>query len=287
MTNARAVVVTGVSTGIGWGTTQALVAAGFHVFGSVRRSEDGARAQQAFGDSFTPLLFDVTDGPAVLAAASQVRQALAGQALFGLVNNAGIAVPGPLLHLPLAQFKHQFDVNVTGLLATTQAFAPLLGADKDFTGHPGRIINISSVAGKVATPFTGAYGASKFAVEGLSDALRREMLLFGVDVVLIEPGPIATAIWEKNEQVDYSIYADTAYAKPIAKMMAYVKSVTAHAIPLETVGQLVLRALTIPAPKPRYIITPSLLQHYITRYLPTRMVDKLIARTLGLLPTKS
>ncbi len=284
MTSMRSVVVTGVSTGIGWGAVQALTGAGFRVFGSVRKSEDAERACQAFGNAFVPMMFDVTDEVAVHAAADRVRAELAGQPLFGLVNNAGIAVPGPLAHLPIDQFRKQFDVNVTGLLITTQAFAPLLGAASGFSGQPGRIVNISSVAGKVVTPLAGAYGASKFAVEAVSDALRREFLIYGVDVILIEPGPVATAIWGKNEQVDFSIYDNTVYAGAISKMLVYLESVTASAIPLEKVGQLVLSVLTTPSPKVRYVITPSLLQHYVTRYLPARIVDRIFGKVLGLLP---
>ena len=139
----KSVVVTGVSTGIGWGTTKVLTKAGFHVFGSVRKEADAQRLKQEFGDKFTPLLFDVTDVAAVKRGADQVRAALKGEKLFGLVNNAGIAVSGPLLELPVDDFRNQLEVNVTGPLIVTQAFAPLLGADATLKGQPGRIVNIS------------------------------------------------------------------------------------------------------------------------------------------------
>jgi NAD(P)-dependent dehydrogenase (short-subunit alcohol dehydrogenase family) len=281
----RAVVITGISTGIGWAAAESLVQAGFHVFGSVRKPADGERARQAFGDRFTPLLFDVTDDGAIKASADQVKQLLGGKPLFGLVNNAGIAVAGPLAELPLSEFRKQFDVNVTGLVAVTQAFAPLLGASAQFQGPPGRIINISSVAGKVAMPLNGAYAASKHAVEGLSDALRRELLLYGIDVILIEPGPVKTAIWGKAEETDLSVYENSPYKPVIAKMMSYFMArVAKEAIPAEDLGRLILMALTTPAPKPRYVITHGLLQHYVLRYLPTRMIDRMIGKTLGLLP---
>src|SRR5215471_15009628 len=162
----KSVVVTGSSTGIGWGAAKVLIKKGFRVFGSVRKAADGERLQKEFGANFVPILFDVTDQAAVNRAAEQVASALGGETLFGLVNNAGIAVAGPLLYLKIDEFRHQLEVNVTGQVITTQAFAPLLGADRSRTGKPGRVVMISSVGGKNATPFMGPYNASKFALEG-------------------------------------------------------------------------------------------------------------------------
>src|SRR5262245_15640607 len=178
----RSVVITGTSTGIGWAASKVLTAAGFRVFGSVRRKADAERLAAELGPRFVPLLFDVTDESAVKAAAAQVRAALGGETLAGLVNNAGVAVPGPLLELPIEEFRRQIEVNLTGVVIATQAFAPLLGIDRRLNGAPGRIVNIGSVGGQVATPFLAPYNASKFAIEGLSESLRRELLLFGIDV---------------------------------------------------------------------------------------------------------
>ena len=208
----KSVVITGTSTGIGWGSAKVLIAAGFRVFGSVRKQADADRLVQEFGTNFVPLIFDVTDEKAVQAAAAKVRTALGGETLFGLVNNAGVAIAGPLLHLPIADFRQQIDINLTGVVITTQAFAPLLGADTSLKGKPGRIVNISSVGGRNGTPFMAPYNASKFALEGLSESLRRELLLFGVDVIIIGPGAIATPIWSKAEQVDVTPYRSTPYA---------------------------------------------------------------------------
>jgi NAD(P)-dependent dehydrogenase (short-subunit alcohol dehydrogenase family) len=149
----QSVVITGVSTGIGWGITKVLIHRGFRVFGSVRKTEDAERLSQEFGENFVPLMFDVTDEPAVQAAAQQVRQQLNGETLFGLVNNAGIAVPAPLIHQPTEDFRKQLEVNLVSVLIVTKAFVPLLGADRALRGRPGRIINISSVGGKNANPF--------------------------------------------------------------------------------------------------------------------------------------
>src|ERR1700679_3236501 len=149
----KSVVVTGSSTGIGWGAAKVLIEHGFRVFGSVRKEADGARLKKEFGDSFVPLLFDVTATAAVNAAAEQVAAALGGETLAGLVNNAGIAIAGPLLYLKIDELRHQLEVNVIGQLIVTQAFAPLLGADTTRKGEPGRIVMISSVGGKNANPF--------------------------------------------------------------------------------------------------------------------------------------
>lgn len=279
----RSVVVTGVSSGIGWGCAKVLLAQGFRVFGSVRKPADAERLATAFGPNFTPLIFDVTDEGAVLAAARQVRGALGGQTLFGLVNNAGIAVAGPLLHLPIADFRQQMEVNLTGVVIATQAFAPLLGADGDIEGEPGRIVMISSVGGKNASPFMAPYNASKFALEGLSEALRRELLLFGIDVIVVAPGAVATAIWGKAEQVDVTPYANTAFAPALDRVRAYMVGLGAKGLKPEVLGAAVANALTTPRPKVRYTVTPDPIEHFMTSVLPKRTVDNLIGKRLGLL----
>src|SRR6478672_2157414 len=177
-TAMKSVVVTGASTGIGWGCAKVLTGKGFHVFGSVRKQADADRLKAEFGDRFTPLLFDVTDSAAVNRAAEQAAGELGGATLAGLVNNAGIAVAGPLLYLDVDELRRQPEVNVTGQMIVTQAFAPLLGADRSRKGEPGRIVMITSVGGRNANPFTGPYNASKFALEGLSESLRRELMIF-------------------------------------------------------------------------------------------------------------
>lgn len=217
----RSVVVTGVSTGIGWGTTKVLIRNGLQVFGSVRKQADADRLRQEFGSAFTPLLFDITDEPATQSAMLLVRERLAGATLFGLVNNAGIATAGPLMHQPLAEFRHQIEVNLIGQLIVTRAFLPLLGTDRALKGQPGRIVNISSVGGKVAAPFIGAYAASKHALEGLSESLRRELLLYGIDVIVVGPGAVATPIWDKAAQIDTSAYEHTEYADILRRFATY------------------------------------------------------------------
>src|SRR4030081_1254258 len=220
----QSVVITGASTGIGWATAKLLLDRGFRVFGSVRKQADADRLKSEFGANFTPLLFDVTDEAAVLAAAREVRSALNGETLAGLVNNAGIGVAGAVLEISADAFRRQMEVNVIGPIISTQAFGPLLGSDPSLKGPKGRIVMISSVAGKSGNPLASAYAASKHAVEGLSESLRREMMLFGIDVIIIAPGPVKTPIWSKGQQdVDISRYANSPYLPALQKVGAYMQ----------------------------------------------------------------
>src|ERR1700719_378700 len=172
MANSKDVVVTGVSTGIGWGTTKVLASKGFRVFGSVRKQADADRWQREFGNGFVPLMMDVTDADAIHQAAQKVGSIIGDKNLLGLVNNAGIVVSGPLLYLRPSEYRRQLDVNMVSPLVVIQAFAPLLGTDKKRQGPTGRIVNISSTGAKVAIPLLGAYSSSKSGFEGMSDALR-------------------------------------------------------------------------------------------------------------------
>jgi len=281
----KSVVITGASTGIGWATAKLLLDKGFRVFGSVRKQADADRLRGEFGANFTPLLFDVTDEGAVLSAAREVRAALNGEALAGLVNNAGIAVPGPVLELSADEFRRQMDVNVVGPIIATQAFGPLLGSDTSLRGPKGRIVMISSVAGKNGNPLTPAYCASKHAIEGLSESLRRELMLFGIDVVIVAPGPVKTPIWSKGQDsFDIDKYKNSPYLPALQKVTAYMQRLDAIGLPAEKIAEIVYTALTVPNPKVRYQIAPDPMRHLMTAVLPKRMVDKIIARRVGLMP---
>jgi NAD(P)-dependent dehydrogenase (short-subunit alcohol dehydrogenase family) len=280
----RSVVITGASTGIGWATAKLLLDRGFRVFGSVRKQADADRLSSEFGANFTPLLFDVTAEAAVLAAAREVRAALNGETLFGLVNNAGIAVAGPVLELAADEFRRQMDVNVIGPIIATQAFGPLLGSDPSLKGPKGRIVMISSVAGKNGNPLTAAYAASKHAIEGLSESLRREMMLFGIDVIIIAPGPVKTPIWSKAEEVDISVYKNSPFFPALERVRKFMLHLGEIGLPAEKIAERIADALTSASPKVRYQITPDPLRRLMTAVLPKRTVDKIIAKRLGLLP---
>jgi NAD(P)-dependent dehydrogenase (short-subunit alcohol dehydrogenase family) len=229
-------------------------------------------------------LFDVTDEAAVLAAAREVRTALNGETLSGLVNNAGIAVAGPLLQLAAGEFRRQLDINVIGPIVSTQAFGPLLGADPSLKGPKGRIVMISSVAGKSGNPMASAYSASKHAIEGLSESLRRELMLFGIDVVIVAPGAVKTPIWGKAEGVDMSTYGNSPYAPALEKVRQFTRHLGDIGLPPEKIAEVIVEALTAAHPKVRYQITPDPMRHLITGMLPKRMVDRIIAKRLGLTP---
>jgi NAD(P)-dependent dehydrogenase (short-subunit alcohol dehydrogenase family) len=280
----RSVVITGASTGIGWACAKLLLGRGFRVFGSVRKQADADRLKSEFGANFTPLIFDVTDEAAVLAAAREVRTALNGETLAGLVNNAGIAVSGPVLELAADEFRRQMEVNFIGPIIATQAFGPLLGSDPSLKGPKGRIVMMSSVAGKNGNPITSPYSASKHALEGLSESLRRELMLFGIDVIIIAPGAVKTPIWDKAEEVDISPYKNSPYLPMLEKIRAVMLALGANGLPPEAIAEKVFGALTLPKPKVRYVVAPDRVQLFMASVLPKRMLDRIIAKRLGLTP---
>jgi NAD(P)-dependent dehydrogenase (short-subunit alcohol dehydrogenase family) len=287
MANSKSkdVVVTGVSTGIGCGTTKVLISKGFRVFGSVRKPADAERLQKEFGDGFVPLMMDVTDAEAVHQAAEKVGSMIGDRNLVGLVNNAGIVVSGPLLHLRPSEYRRQLEVNMVSPLVVIQAFAPLLGTDKKRQGPAGRIVNITSSVAKVAIPLLGAYSASKFGLEGMSDALRRELILFGIDVVIIEPGTVNTAMYDKGEKEDLSEFKQTGYWEAVQNFQKFiVTEARTHGLSPERLGEAVHVALTTEKPKARYAVIPQRLKNWILpRLLPARMLDAELAKQMKLI----
>ena len=276
-------VVTGVSTGIGRAIAQSLINDGWRVFGSVRKQKDADAASAALGDAFTPLLFDVTDAAAIAEAAKQVEGALNGKTLSGLVNNAGIAVAGPLQYLPMEDLDRQLDINLYGPLRITQAFLPMLGASKAFHGAPGRIVNMSSVAGKLSSPFMGPYAISKHALEAFSDSLRRELTIHGIDVVIVGPGAVKTPIWAKADDLNIDQYKDTEYFNVLGQMKNAMQAVGEDGLEPEVIGDRVRDILNAEKPAVRHaMLKNKLMMWRIPRMLPTRMLDKALADRFGL-----
>ncbi len=270
------VLITGVSTGIGYAAAVDLAGRGYHVFGSVRSQADADRLQAEIPTNFTPLLFDVTDETAVRAAIAHLAQIIGENALFALINNAGISVPGPLAHISLADFRRQLEVNVVGLLAVTQACLPLLKQ------RPGRIINISSVSGKIVYPFMGAYAASKHAVEALSDALRRELMLYGIEAIVVEPGTTRTPIVGKFA-AQVMKYRETDYGRFLESLAKQVAEREKSAMPVARVTAVIRTALESQSPKTRYPVPRKWFTGWLLpRCLPDRWFDRFIARQLGL-----
>lgn len=280
---SRAILITGVSTGIGYGAAKQFIHKGYTVFGSVRTQTDAHRLQTELGANFVPLLFDVTDTDAVNAAAQLLTDRLAGSGLGGLINNVGIAIGGPLQYQPLEVIRQQFEVNVLGLLRVTQAFLPLLGAREGHPVRPGRIQNISSVNGQVAIPFMGAYVGSKHAVEGLSHSLRRELSLYGIKVIIVGPGAVKTPIWGKGTAIDD--YEQTAYYPAMQRFLKQVRAAESRGLSVNYLGERIVQIHETPRPNIRYAIVPQkLLGWALPRLLPAKTVDWLIGRMTGLTP---
>ena len=278
----RAVVVTGASTGIGRAAVAKVVSEGGHAFAAVRKQSDADSLRQEFGEAVTPILFDVSDEAAVIAGARQVGEALGKRRLYGLVNNAGIAVAGPLLHLNTEELKQQFEINLFGVHNVTRAFAPLLGADPERTGKPGRIIMISSVGGQNGAPFVGPYASSKFALEGYSQSLRRELMLYGIDVIVIGPGAIATPIWDKASEADLNRFNNTDYGPMLKGVANYMLEQGRKGLPPADVGALIWFCLSDPKPKTRYhILRNAFMDRTLPRMMNPRTVDRIIAKRLG------
>ena len=277
MSPAGTVIVTGASSGIGEACALRLARGDFDVVAGVRKDEDAERAG-ALHERVRPVKIDVADEASVAAAAQEVGDG----PIAGLVNNAGISVTGPLEFVPLDEWRHQLEVNVIGQVALTQAFLPGIRAAK------GRIVNIGSVGGKVAAPLLSPYAGSKFAMEGITDSLRRELRPLGVHVAIVEPGAVATEIWRKGTAAAEELLenappeAEAIYGKLIAAIRAQAGKTTAEAIPPDEVAKVVEHALTADKPRTRYPVgRDAKTRIRAAGLLPDRVFDRLVARQLG------
>ncbi|HTY17382.1 MAG TPA: SDR family oxidoreductase [Myxococcota bacterium] len=275
----RFVVVTGASTGIGRTTALGLDREGYRVFAGVRRAQDADTLKADASPRLTPLSLDVTDAASREAAVRRVAEAAGGEGLHGLVNNAGIVVASPVEFLDLGALRRQLEVNVVGLVAVTQAFLPLLRAAR------GRIVHIGSSSGYIAAPLMAPYSASKYAVEAIADAMRRELAGSGVAVSLVEPGAIATPIWDKGVEMGDELVrtlppqAIDFYGERIERLRAYARKAPAQAIPPERVAEAVRHALAAPRPRTRYRVGADARSGWwLSRLLPDRAMDWLLER---------
>ena len=280
----KSVVVTGSSTGIGYHISKKLVENDFRVFGSVRNIADGEKVTNEIGPNFIPLIFDVTDESAVKESVKHVNALLEGKKLNGLINNAGIGVIGAVQNLTSEEFKYQFDVNLLGVFHCTQAYMDLLGADKKRIGSPGKIVNISSVSGEIGMPFMAAYNMSKFGLEGFSEAIRRELMLFGIDVIVIAPGPVKTPIWKKFNKVELlKRYDNSSFRESISKILSFTEKLEAAGISPEIIANRVVSILTDAKTKTRYRIDSQRSQNRLLSFLPKRISDRMIAKQMKLI----
>jgi len=273
------VVVTGASTGIGEATALHLKQLGFDVVAGVRKDEDAERLRSL---GARPLKLDVTDADSIASARAEVEEASGGR-LAALVNNAGIAVAAPLEYIPIEQLRNQLEVNLIGQVAVTQALLPLLRAAR------GRVVNVSSIGGRIAMPLAGPYAASKFALEAVSDSLRRELRHLGVEVVVVEPGGIKTPIWRKGNAAaaemlrDAPPEAEQLYGRLIEAIRAEtVKISQDRGLPPSAVAEVIGSALTATKPKTRYLVgRDARLRAAIAKRVPDRAMDALIGRALS------
>jgi NAD(P)-dependent dehydrogenase (short-subunit alcohol dehydrogenase family) len=275
-----AVLVTGSSTGIGRASALRLDRAGFQVFAGVRKRGDAESLEAEGSERLEPVIIDVTDEGTIATTRERIDQVTGGR-LAGLVNNAGIVVVGPFETVALDQLRRQLEVNVTGQVAVTQAFLPLLRAAR------GRIVLMASIGGRMSLPYLSPYHASKFALEGVGDALRMEMHQFGVDVSIVEPGSIATPFWGKGtEQLDHVLESMSPeqrelYEGPSRAAAEGARKAEVRGIPPDKVAKAVEHALTSTRPKTRYLVgVDARIQAVVRKWLPDRLVDRLVASQL-------
>lgn len=281
--DTRAVFVTGASTGIGAAAALHLAALGHRVFAGVRRTEDGDTLRSRGGRHIVPVILDVTDRGSIDSAATQVEEAVGAGGVGALVNNAGIAVAGAWEHLDPARLREQFEVNLFGAVAVTQAFLPLIRR-----GH-GRIVLVSSIAGKHAPPFYGPYAASKHALEAFGDSLRLELRPWRIHVSLIEPGAIDTPIWRKGlaladvTTAEMPRHALERYAPYIEAARRTGERNAASGIDARHVAGVIAHAVRSPRPRNRYLVgRDARLRALAVRLLPDRVIDALTWRGMGM-----
>ncbi|UYN90704.1 MAG: SDR family oxidoreductase [Anaerolineales bacterium] len=277
--NLPAILITGASTGIGKACALHLAQRGWRVFAGVRRMPDG-RSLAAAAKNITPVILDVTKSAHITRAVQTIQKSLGSSGLQALVNNAGIAVAGPLEFLPIEELRYQMEVNFIGQVALTQACLPLLRAGR------GRVINVSSISGKVVPPLLLPYSASKFALEAFTDGLRRELHPWGLPVVSIVAGSIATPIWEKTVGTasrmrgDLPRRAESLYGPMMQRGYRRAENSAGRGLPVEEFARLLEHIVLTPNPRTRYIIgRGTWLAATLARLLPDRWMDRLLRRS--------
>ena len=278
----KSIVITGVSTGIGYDAVRHFVSIGYQVFGSVRKQEDQQRLESEFPERFKCFLFDVVDRPAIEAAAKEIADLLDGNLLTCLFNNAGVALAGPMQLVDSEAFDRQLLVNVSGARNVINAFLPLLGAslDRSTDQKPGKIVNNSSISGFINTPVNGSYCVAKHAIESLGEVYRRELMMYGIDVVSVQSGPIQSQIWNKSSGA-LDEFKDTDYGPMISKTEAILQDAQKIAQPAEVFSRLVQKIIETPNPKTAYIIHKQRWRLYIMRWLPKRWLDRMMYKKLS------
>ncbi|WP_109830656.1 SDR family NAD(P)-dependent oxidoreductase [Reichenbachiella versicolor] len=276
------VIITGVSTGIGYACAQMFIGEGYKVFGSVRKKEDGERLQSELGENYYPLVFDVTSKEEITQEFGRLKT-LVSDGVVCLINNAGYAVTGPVEFLDVQEYRDQFEVNFFSIIEITKACLPLLKLAKKNGLNP-RVINMSSIAAKNCMPFMTPYSASKAAVDSLTEGLRRELMVFGIDVVALNPGPIATPIWSKIEEFSTEVQ-NSEYGLPLKRLMKLVRKSEKQAVGVDRFARVVFNTFKVRNAKVSYVFTSGKwVRYYLPKYLlSTRKYDRLLAKVLKMI----
>jgi NAD(P)-dependent dehydrogenase (short-subunit alcohol dehydrogenase family) len=274
----KIIVVTGVSSGIGFSVTEKFIKEGWTVFGSVRSESDGNRLQRQFGHNYKPLIIDVTQQQTIVQSVRLVEEYLEGRTLALLVNNAGVAISGPMEHITEEEMRYQLDVNVIGCMLVTQLYLPLLKSKDGL--NSGKIIHISSVSGIFTTPFMGPYAASKHALEAMNDAWRRELSFYGIQVFNIQPGPIKTEIWRKAKEESKS-YPTGVYDSFLKNRNAIIDKRATGALNPKIIADKVWNITNNKhSSRFHFLISRNKWIFLLLKVLPTIWADKLIMRQL-------
>ena len=284
---AKTILITGSSTGIGLGAAGAFAERGYRVIATVRSQADANRVLADGHGNILPVICDVTSQEHVAELPDSVRKITGDGVLDGLINNAGIMIaPGPAEFQKMENIRAQFDVNVFGTMAVTIALLPLLGTSDTARKHPGRIINISSIEGKIASPFISAYTATKYAIEGFSNSLRRELRLFGIKVIIVGPGGIKTEMWRKNT-FPVGPLVGTAYEESFRKLNRILKQMETDSATAEEVARFLVRVFEAPKPRARYAHSRALMDGPWTMLIPALWYDAMLGMMFGLKPRQA
>lgn len=277
----RSVLVTGASTGIGRATALRLDAAGWRVFAGVREAADADSLREAGSPALSPVFLDVTEADQIAAAVERIENEAEAR-LDGLVNNAGVAIPGPLETLPLEHFRRQLEVNLVAYVAMTQALLPFIRRAE------GRVVFVSSIGGRIAFPLAGAYHAAKFGTEAVGDVFRQELRPWGLRVSIVEPGSIDTPIWDRGERKANEVKAkepktDLLYGSALEKFRKVIQDTAERGIPPEKVAKAISHALESKRPRTRYLVgLDAKVQARLRPFVPTPLLDRVVARAMGL-----
>jgi len=276
MQKKKFVLITGVSTGIGNDAARFLIKKGYHVLGSVRKEQDKTLLEEEFPKGFTCLKFDVTQPEEVKAAIPQVKEILGNSKLSGLINNAGLALVGPLEVMDDEKFRYQMEVNVFSVRTVTNAFLPFLKGSRENKVPGGKIIMISSVSGIINTPFNGAYCISKHAMESMAEIYRRELMIYDIDVVSIQPGPIKSKLWEKSNNVNV-VFRDTAYGKLVDNASQVMEEAERDALPASIISNIIYKILSKRKTRLSFVVIKNkFFIQLVAKIVPRRWVDRTI-----------